>query len=100
MAWALFTAIESLMRKASFQPAVQLGSACQRYCPGRLTADDYRPWRQSGANSPADQLTNQAGSDTADPLSRLEAVLFLSREPLNSRKLAQFAGLEDGTRAR
>lgn len=26
--------------------------------------------------------------------------MFLTREPLNSRKLAQFAGLEDGTRAR
>ncbi len=35
-----------------------------------------------------------------DPLARLEAVLFLAKEPLNSRKLAQFAGLEDGTRAR
>lgn len=31
---------------------------------------------------------------------RLEAVLFLSRTPLSSRKLSQLAGLEDGTRAR
>ena len=31
---------------------------------------------------------------------RLEAVLFLSREPLNSRKLAQHADLSDGTQAR
>ena len=31
---------------------------------------------------------------------RLEAVLFLSRSPLSSRKLSQLAGLEDGTRAR
>jgi segregation and condensation protein B len=31
---------------------------------------------------------------------RLEAVLFLSREPLGSRKLAQLASLADGTRAR
>ena len=32
--------------------------------------------------------------------SRLEAVLFLAREPLNTRKLAQFAHLADGTEAR
>ena len=31
---------------------------------------------------------------------RLEAVLFIAREPLNTRKLAQFAGLADGTEAR
>ena len=33
-------------------------------------------------------------------LARLEAVLFLAREPLGSRKLAQLAGLADGTKAR
>ncbi len=35
-----------------------------------------------------------------DKLRRLEAVLFLAREPMNSRKLAEFAGLDDGTQAR
>lgn len=33
-------------------------------------------------------------------ITRLEAVLFLSREPLSSRKLAQLASLADGTEAR
>lgn len=33
-------------------------------------------------------------------LARLEAVLFLAKEPMSSRKLAQFAALEDGTRTR
>jgi segregation and condensation protein B len=33
-------------------------------------------------------------------LQRLEAVLFLAREPLNSRKLSQYANLADGTEAR
>jgi segregation and condensation protein B len=33
-------------------------------------------------------------------LARLEAVLLLAREPLNTRKLAQFAHLADGTEAR
>lgn len=45
-------------------------------------------------------------SETTDQLNekqqlgRLEAVLFLSRSPLSSRKISQLAGLEDGTRAR
>jgi segregation and condensation protein B len=34
------------------------------------------------------------------PTARLEAVLFLAREPVNSRKLAQLAHLADGTEAR
>ena len=38
------------------------------------------------------------GRDLA--LQRVEAILLLAREPLNSRKLAQLAQLEDGTRAR
>ncbi len=33
-------------------------------------------------------------------IARLEAVLFISREPLSTRKLAQLAGLADGTEAR
>jgi len=39
---------------------------------------------------------------TARPaaLARLEAVLFIAREPLSSRKLAQLADLADGTKAR
>lgn len=35
-----------------------------------------------------------------DKLRRLEAVLFLAREPLGSRKLSEFAQLDDGTQAR
>jgi len=34
------------------------------------------------------------------PLAKLEALLFLAREPLGSRRLAQWAGLADGTEAR
>ena len=36
----------------------------------------------------------------SDRMSRTEAVLFLAREPLPSRKLAQLADLSDGTEAR
>ena len=38
--------------------------------------------------------------ETADRLRRLEAVLFLAREALSSRKLSQYANLADGTAAR
>jgi segregation and condensation protein B len=36
----------------------------------------------------------------SDELARLEAALFLAREPLATRRLAKLAGLSDGTRAR
>lgn len=36
----------------------------------------------------------------SDELARLEAALFLAREPLNTRRLARLARLPDGTRAR
>ncbi len=36
----------------------------------------------------------------SEDLARLEAVLFLAREPLNTRRLARLARLADGTRAR
>jgi segregation and condensation protein B len=36
----------------------------------------------------------------SDRITRLEAVLFLAREPLSLRKLAQLANLTDGTEAR
>ncbi|MFM1997588.1 MAG: hypothetical protein RLZZ111_1975 [Planctomycetota bacterium] len=36
----------------------------------------------------------------SEELTRLEAALFLAREPLTTRRLAKLAGLSDGTRAR
>jgi segregation and condensation protein B len=92
--------------------------------PRRSGADQFRRVpRQPGlaADKPADRpgATRKAGSWrrrlqrprdaksaapdawTRDaPLARLEAVLFLAREPLNTRKLAQLAHLADGTEAR
>lgn len=38
--------------------------------------------------------------DIADRIRRTEAVLFISREPLTTRRLAQLAGLADATEAR
>ena len=41
-----------------------------------------------------------SGTVRPPPLATLEGVLFLAREPLSTRKLAQLAGLADGTEAR
>jgi segregation and condensation protein B len=40
------------------------------------------------------------GQRRSEELSRLEAALFMAREPLTTRRLAKLARLEDGTRAR
>lgn len=52
---------------------------------------DQRQDREAAAPDPWTRPPN---------LARLEAVLFLAREPLNTRKLAQLAHLADGTEAR
>lgn len=53
---------------------------------------------------PGEPAEDFAGSDgphaRSGGLTRLEAVLFLADQPLASRKLAQLAGLTDGTKAR
>jgi segregation and condensation protein B len=47
------------------------------------------------------QVAPVADASARDPrAARLEAVLFLAREPVSSRKLAQLAHLADGTEAR
>ncbi|MDA8563128.1 SMC-Scp complex subunit ScpB [Mariniblastus sp.] len=38
--------------------------------------------------------------DLTEATKRVEAILFLTRQPLASRKISQMAGLEDGTQAR
>jgi segregation and condensation protein B len=52
-------------------------------------------YRRSRGEPPA----SRSGQSTAR-LTRLEAILFLAREPLGLRKLAQLANLADGTEAR
>ena len=44
--------------------------------------------------------TSEGQTVRSPPLARLEGVLLLAREPMGSRKLAQLAGLADGTEAR
>ncbi len=64
---------------------------CERV-GGTGPGTDQNNWRRVDAVH--DSVTDQ------EHMARLEAVLFLSKEPLTSRKLAQLAKLSDGTAAR
>ncbi|MFP6656674.1 MAG: SMC-Scp complex subunit ScpB, partial [Pirellulales bacterium] len=64
---------------------------CERV-GGTGSGTDQNNWRRVDAVH--DSVTDQ------EHMARLEAVLFLSKEPLTSRKLAQLANLSDGTAAR
>jgi segregation and condensation protein B len=61
------------------------------------------PVRRAARHFPISSLPSQrvSGNDLrADQLARLEAVLFLVKEPLSVRKLSRHANLADGTEAR
>jgi segregation and condensation protein B len=84
-------------------PAQQLHSASERYAGplargGMCAATISPPVAAPVESVSSDQPAAIAEHDPA--LGRLEAVLFLAREPLNSRKLSQYANLADGTQAR
>ena len=66
----------------------------------RAFAAGLRSWwlRGGGASQSSESREGRQGRDHR--LRRLEAVLFLSREPLTTRKLSQYANLADGTEAR
>ena len=51
-------------------------------------------------DSRADSAVDDWPDDEMSRIRRVEAILFLAREPIPSRKLSRFAGLEDGTQAR
>lgn len=88
-------------------PAVNLGTVCRRSlrelarqtnsiqmlasCNAENAATVGNRKRQAG---------RLADEEPAEKTQRLEAVLFLAREPLTSRKLSQYANLADGTEAR
>jgi segregation and condensation protein B len=90
------------MRKGTNEPGRQLHSVALRCRHGWLQCEQRRPgwWR---FDPPAGGATTDRPSDAGvrDPkVQRLEAVLFLAREPLTSRKLSVYANLADGTEAR
>ncbi len=92
-------------------PAQQLKSVAYRYRQNRWQAPacSARWWWLAGAGSRSATAGNGRGTrDRASEqclvrdakLQRLEAVLFLAREPLSSRKLSEYVNLADGTEAR
>ena len=61
----------------------------------------FRPIFHGSPEPSAEALAGGEGTSLRDArLARLEAVLLMAREPLSSRKLAQFTSLADGTEAR
>lgn len=56
--------------------------------------------RARGAAQPRGREPVPGPYTRSEELARVEAALFLAREPLSTRRLAKLAGLPDGTRAR
>ena len=95
----------SRSKKPSRTAAAQLSGSHRRLRPGAALGMEAAG-KKSGAWR---RRLDSRGPQTAaapDPYARdagtarLEAVLFLAREPINTRKLAQLAHLADGTEAR
>jgi segregation and condensation protein B len=94
------------MQHVESSPGYALRSIAQRYRQPTFE----RPWppvldRSWVTRCPwsfrrNDIATAEAATARSVPMARLEAVLFLAREPVGSRKLAQLASLADGTEAR
>jgi segregation and condensation protein B len=91
------------MRIGRLTPAEQLQSVSMRYALPHVWRD-VRPQARlplaAVVDAPAEKTVVRSEQAREPALQRLEAVLFLTREPLNSRKLAQYANLADGTQAR
>lgn len=93
------------MYAEAFPPARWFGSVARRLghplaaVPWR--ARPQRPvWSAWGTRPQIPAVAGEGPARRSPELARLEAVLFLAREPLASRKLAQGASLADGTKAR
>lgn len=80
----------------------RLASTSLRYrspLVGKEAANSNSIWATHGESSATPLLGNPAEEQEAK-IARLEAALFLSREPISTRKLANVAKLADGTEAR
>ena len=87
------------MRKPANSIALQHSSIAQRYRNphARWATGTQVPFARSVERLPA-RSSNEDSIE--EKIARLEAVLFLAREPLSTRKLANLAKLADGTEAR
>ena len=85
--------------------AEQLGSVALRYRlelnhRGTAAAGSARWWPGRGEQRGDDEPRGSSPHARSPRMQRLEAVLLIAQNPLNTRKLAQLAGLADGTKAR
>lgn len=83
----------------------RLGSAALRYVaplanPRRPVPPRCGPGWWMGSAVEEDAALGDGPTARTERLARIEAILFLAREPLGTRKLAQLADLADGTEAR
>jgi len=93
------------MRRQSPSVGRQLGSVAMRYrypyavgvLPAGLSSSRQPVQKPMGAEN---YHTKGVAVALDNRIMRLEAMLFISRQPQTSRKLAQLAGLADGTKAR
>jgi segregation and condensation protein B len=91
------------MRRVSSQLGVQLGSVSGRFRP---RSDYGGGWTSQGPTAivPPARTTPSSVGDSPEEIERkvavVEAILFLAREPLSSRRLSQHGNLADGTEAR
>lgn len=82
-------------------PARLLASASARYQLPQVWQQESVTRISPALLAPAEESIDELPAESAETaITRVEAVLLLAREPLSSRKLAQFASLADGTRAR
>jgi segregation and condensation protein B len=90
------------MRKTTPHLAARLGSPCvEASSPwSRFAAIRKHAAMVAGTASLPAAPPLLSTDAAADKLARVEAILFLSREPMPSRKLAALADLADGTEAR
>lgn len=78
----------------------RLGSTALRYCTPLVGAKPVGSKHLPTFSSPDRPQLGNSAEEQAAKLTRLEAALFLSREPISTRKLANVAKLADGTEAR
>lgn len=73
----------------------------RRLAPEAAAAEGAVPGATPSSPEPAASIARAPSEHVrSDELARLEAALFLAREPITTRRLAKLARLADGTRAR
>ena len=105
--WPSFSGLWAIARLsilAEMLPTLAGGICQASQYDGLKMGEADQPSQEATAPDPtAEDAETNAPSDLAnvgDPMRRVEAVMFLAREPMSSRKISQLAGLPDGTRAR